>query len=679
MNFDRLSNSLKLAFHRIDQKFLSLRISNSSPLSLTAKRAPLALTSNRAPLIGLNGIPTLPIEKAYYRIPVTGGTTLLVTAESLASSETRGAALFKVRLRDKHSLPVDIRGWRSKSEKAGQYFYLKPPIGSKTVTTRIAIPIPLEAVELELIGTAWKRKVQTSLLGDLIFNISGATNMTQETGTGSPVTYSSADLYMVREIPSSAAEIELKFTHTATKMDSSAPVMIKFFDQDGNALLPTADLPQSPKLGPYMTLAGPVGEESTSEYILDIPKHARSIELEGVQWGPKTAEITAPVEVSFPSLDATSVVDFIKRIPHDAPLLIIDTTAPPLGHSTLSLRPNNLTLAYERLGAWIIFVPFGTVQDQNHQQSEHVYQINRADFDVMLSAAVDKRDPENSYFICSSFPSLQSVTAVNYLKTVGWNTVYECRDDMEEFNRVGYSKWYSTSLERAMVLTADQTISVSTALDAKLCALAPGVRKHSVVPNAVNRKVIDNAEDLRTPEAMEARQSSKTIGYVGHLTDSWFDWPLIEEAAARLPQITFEIIGHGAPENLNLPANVKLLGPKTHDELPEIVKSWKVALIPFKDLPLTRSVDPNKIYEYFAWGMRCISAPMGLVHEYPSTWVYTTVDEFVSSVEESINTPITADELQVIESFVQTASWDDRAQEMFSKLGVTIKAEQGDL
>ena len=164
------------------------------------------------------------------------------------------------------------------------------------------------------------------------------------------------------------------------------------------------------------------------------------------------------------------------------------------------------------------------------------------------------------------------------------------------------------------------------------------------------------------------------MGYVGHLTDSWFDWPLIEEAASRLPHITFEIIGHGAPDNLSLPANVKMLGAKSHDELPEIVAGWKVALIPFKDLPLTRSVDPNKIYEYFAWGLRCVSAPMGLVHEYPSTWVYRTADEFVDSIREAVETKMSDRELYTLDEFVQTASWDDRAVTMFEKLGISINA-----
>lgn len=159
------------------------------------------------------------------------------------------------------------------------------------------------------------------------------------------------------------------------------------------------------------------------------------------------------------------------------------------------------------------------------------------------------------------------------------------------------------------------------------------MKRHFVIPNAVNKHVIETTKRLRTPQVTAQRNSSNKVGYVGHLTESWFDWPLVVEAAKRLPDVIFEIVGHGMPKNIKLPGNVEYLGPKSHDELRPLVQTWKVGLIPFADIPLTRSVDPNKIYEYFAWGLRCVSAPMGMVQEYPSTWVYRGVDEFVESIE----------------------------------------------
>ena len=296
--------------------------------------------------------------------------------------------------------------------------------------------------------------------------------------------------------------------------------------------------------------------------------------------------------------------------------------------------------------------------------SDKLAQIPRADFNELLEVVTAVRKPENSTFICSSFPSIQSMTAVQRLKTAGWSTVYECRDDMEEFNRVGYSKWYDPQLERQMLRIVDTVVSVSAALDEKLVSLYPTLEHHFIIPNAVNKHVIDSTRELRSTEVTAQRNASRKVGYVGHLTESWFDWPLVVEAAKRLPDVTFQIVGHGMPKEIRLPKNVEFLGAMNHDELRPLVKTWKAGLIPFADIPLTRSVDPNKIYEYFAWGLRCVTAPMGMVHEYPSTWVYRGVDEFIHCIESALDSELTNGEIETLTRFLESASWDDRAREM---------------
>ena len=56
---------------------------------------------------------------------------------------------------------------------------------------------------------------------------------------------------------------------------------------------------------------------------------------------------------------------------------------------------------------------------------------------------------------------------------------------------------------------------------------------------------------------------------------------------------------------------------------------------------------------------------MGMVHEYPSTWVYHGVDEFVECVESALNSELSNAEIYQLSHFLESASWDDRAQEMF--------------
>lgn len=271
----------------------------------------------------------------------------------------------------------------------------------------------------------------------------------------------------------------------------------------------------------------------------------------------------AEIEVTEVRSSASEIDAFLAEIPEGDTLLVIDTTAPPLGHETLSLRPNNLTRAFERAGMWVVFLPFSSLQEFPARVSDRVLQVARKDFGRLVRGLTTRRRSMGDTYICSSFPSIAAVALGTQLKTLGWQVVYECRDDMEEFNRVGYSKWYSPALERQMLIVADKVVSVSTALDAKLVSMWPALRDHAVIPNAVNRHVIDQSEGLRTEESFDRREHLRVAGYVGHLTPSWFDWPLIAEAARRMPETVFEIIGHGAPQGMSLPSNVHLLGPRS--------------------------------------------------------------------------------------------------------------------
>jgi len=381
----------------------------------------------------------------------------------------------------------------------------------------------------------------------------------------------------------------------------------------------------------------------------------------------------AEIEVTEVRSSVAEIDAFLAEIPEGDTLLVIDTTAPPLGHETLSLRPNNLARAFERAGVWVVFLPFSSLQEFPARVSDRILQVARKDFGRLVRGLTTRRRSMGDTYICSSFPSIGAVALGTQLKTLGWQVVYECRDDMEEFNRVGYSKWYSPALERQMLIVADKVVSVSTALDAKLVSMWPALRDHAVIPNAVNRHVIDQSEGLRTEESFDRREHLRVAGYVGHLTPSWFDWPLIAEAARRMPETVFEIIGHGAPQGMSLPSNVHLLGPRSHEQLADIVTGWKAGLIPFLDIPLTRSVDPNKIYEYFAWGLRCVTAPMGSVETYPSTWVHRGVDEFVEKLDEALSTPWAPGEREAMESFVQSSDWDDRAERLLSYYGITTE------
>lgn len=611
------------------------------------------------------GVLKRPLAGVSIRESVSPGQKVALFVETVSDDDRPNIALIAFKFLDSDGVAVELPGWSHYSEAVGHYAYLSQSFGGEPVQDQWNFVVPPNAVAFEAEGRQWKKGTNTALLGEFIFqDVSTGVNAFRFP-SGAPASISSREFIQNIALKPSERALTLSATYVpGVELKSVAPLSIRFIDRHGHELLGASDLPQNPKFGSFIGLPAGPNEETEFNCTIEVPEEAVSLEIKGMDWGKSQADILGPFKRVDASEESFSIESFIQQLGAETPLVIIDTTAPPLGHETLALRPNNLAAAYSRAGIGVVFIPFGSLKGFPAKVSDRLAQVPRIDFDRLIEVVVEEREPKNSTFICSSFPSIQSVTAVQRLKSAGWNTVYECRDDMEEFNRVGYSKWYDPQLERQMLRMVDTVVSVSTALDAKLVSLYPSLKRNFVIPNAVNKHVIETTQGLRIPQVATQRNSSNKVGYVGHLTESWFDWPLVIEAAKRLPDVIFEIVGHGMPKNINLPGNVEYLGPKSHDELRPLVQTWKVGLIPFADIPLTRSVDPNKIYEYFAWGLRCVSAPMGMVHEYPSTWVYRGVDEFVESIESALASDLTDAEIEELTRFLGSASWDDRAREM---------------
>lgn len=610
-----------------------------------------------------------PLEGTSIRKSVSPGQKVSLFVETVSDDDRPNIALIAFKFLDSDGGAVELPDWSHYSEAVGHYAYVSQSVSGEPVQDHWNFVVPPNAVTFEAEGRQWKKGTNTALLGEFIFQDVSTGVSAFRFPSGAPASISSREFIQNIALKPSERALTLSATYVpSVDLKSVAPLSIRFMDRHGHELLGASDLPQNPKFGSFIGLPAGPNEKTEFKCTIEVPEGAVSLEIEGMDWGKSQADILGPFKRGDASEESFSIESFIQQLGVETPLLIIDTTAPPLGHETLALRPNNLAAAYSRAGIGVVFIPFGSLKGFPARVSERLAQVPRTEFDHLIEVVVQERGYENSTFICSSFPSIQSITAVQRLKSAGWNTVYECRDDMEEFNRVGYSKWYDPQLERQMLRMVDTVVSVSTALDAKLVSLYPSLGRHFVIPNAVNKHVIETTQELRAPQVTAQRNSSGKVGYVGHLTESWFDWPLVIEAAKRLPDVDFEIVGHGMPQSVKLPDNVDYLGPKSHEELRPLVQTWKVGLIPFTDIPLTRSVDPNKIYEYFAWGLRCVSAPMGMVHKYPSTWVYRGVDEFVEYIESALTSELTDAEVKELTSFLASASWDDRAREMFETI-----------
>lgn len=246
----------------------------------------------------------------------------------------------------------------------------------------------------------------------------------------------------------------------------------------------------------------------------------------------------------------------------------------------------------------------------------------------------------------------------------GWFTLYDARDEWEEFNKVGQARWYNEANERYITANCEHVTAVSRPLANKLDGYHP-INPVEVVPNALGKGFLQPDYEWKGDDVV-------IIGYFGHLTSSWFDWDSILHIARERPDYRFELIGHSAPDDLDLPSNVELMGPKNHPEINEIAARWSVGVIPFKINALADAVDPIKIYEYLALGIPTVSFRMPQIDDYPFTKTVENIDDFISALDEMSTIKPNSTE---VNNWLSINRWEDRVDKMFSMIDSTPESD----
>lgn len=232
------------------------------------------------------------------------------------------------------------------------------------------------------------------------------------------------------------------------------------------------------------------------------------------------------------------------------------------------------------------------------------------------------------------------------------SSFYDAMDDFPAFYR-GLSSMAMARRERKITEQVTTVLVSSTALWERLKPLASDVR---LVLNACASDRMPGTSVLRT----EKNRHAPVIGYVGTIAH-WFDWKLVLALAAANPTARFRFIGpvfEQAP--VPLPANISLEPMLPHAKALRAMAQFDIGLIPFKNTPLTCSVDPIKYYEYRALGLPIISSAFGemaLRGEQNGVWLidaHTDLKKLIERASASVNC------VNHIGEFRKTNSWESR-------------------
>lgn len=265
-----------------------------------------------------------------------------------------------------------------------------------------------------------------------------------------------------------------------------------------------------------------------------------------------------------------------------------------------------------------------------------------------------------------NIPSKNWSEAMLTLKVKGFEIIYDIMDEWEEFHKVGQAAWYDKEFEESFILNANRVYAVSKPLVNKFSYLRKDI---SCIGNGYYTNLLGEEHKFISRKS-EKKDGFTRIGYFGHLTESWFDWSLIEDILQNEKNMV-EIIGYGAKEEtitqLKKYSNFKYIGTIDPNMLYDYAKEWDIGLIPFKKSALSEAVDPIKVYEYIYFGLKVIVTGISHIQDYPNVFYYNYDKEdksIVGFIEEVKSNKYSKEVEEKINHFLVETTWEKRFEKM---------------
>jgi len=243
--------------------------------------------------------------------------------------------------------------------------------------------------------------------------------------------------------------------------------------------------------------------------------------------------------------------------------------------------------------------------------------------------------------------------------------VYQRTDRMEEFPNVDKDviRRYDATLKGA----ADVTIFVNTAVyeqERHEC------RRALYLDHGVDFELFASARRDGTVPDEITDVSHPIVGFHGAFGVHTTDIPFIEKLVDRLPEMSFVFVGPVVPECRPLfdKRNVRMLGQKPYDRIPQYGKCFDVAIMPWCQNQWIEACNPVKLKEYLALGKPIVSTPFPELQKYADiVYQATTVEQFAGCIRRALSEDGPERIARRVER-VRSASWDSKAKIVMDEL-----------
>lgn len=279
-----------------------------------------------------------------------------------------------------------------------------------------------------------------------------------------------------------------------------------------------------------------------------------------------------------------------------------------------------------------------------------IFSINTLIYKIVLKKTIKKLNFENPIIITAYNP-FYGLSLIGKLKEK--THIYYCYDGVES----GFFGKRIFNFEEKFSKKAKAIITTSDFLNAEKKRLNP------------NSFVVKNGVDFPVFEKYAKKEvfirERKKVGFIGSL-DPRFDIETVENAVKLLTDYDFEFTGDMRNQvlksRLSTYSNVKFFDPIKPNDVPKILATYDVGIIPYIVNEVNKNIYPLKINEYLAVGVPLVMTPFAILPEFEGlVSISENKNDFVKKLQEEISND-TKDKIEQRIKFAASNSWDARTE-----------------
>lgn len=246
--------------------------------------------------------------------------------------------------------------------------------------------------------------------------------------------------------------------------------------------------------------------------------------------------------------------------------------------------------------------------------------------------------------------------------------VYHCVDDISAHELIDTASFRAA--EDRFAARADLVLASAPALAERLRTVSKNVID---APNVADTELFAKAlipSPPAPPDPAMAALPSPRIVFTGAIVATKLDLQLLVELARLRPSWSFALVGPVGPgdPHTNVSAlaaepNIHLLGRRSYEQLPNVLRAADAGLIPYARNELTNSIFPMKVYEYLAAGLPVIATPLPALANVAEVQTAEDAEGIVRLLERALGED--SPERRAERSRMAAAhSWDRRLEEI---------------